>query len=74
MKKHVEFHHFFLLKKLLEDGANFAIKLSLNYEWVVKKKRMYFPMLNLVAFLLQVCFKKVMQPKWVVCKVSCCLW
>jgi hypothetical protein len=28
MKKHVESHHFSLLKKLLEDGANFAIRFN----------------------------------------------
>jgi hypothetical protein len=50
MKKHVKSHHFSLLKKLLEYGANFAIRFSLNYEWVIKRRHMYFLLLYLVSF------------------------
>jgi len=63
MKKHVEFDHFTLLQKLLEDPTNLAPRFPLDHELTKKRVRMYFHLQFLVFFLL-VSSRKMMQFKF----------
>jgi len=68
MKKHVEYDHFTLLQKLLEDPTNLAPRFPLDCE-PSKKRAHVFPFAIFGFFFLLVCSRKMMQFKLLVWKI-----